>query len=35
MLEFGKHTSYIIWSYGLSGLTIIALIAYTYIRSRK
>jgi len=35
MLDFGKHTIFILWSYGLSGLCIIGLIAYTYLRDRK
>ncbi len=35
MLDFGKHTAFVLWSYGLSGLGILALILYTYVRGRK
>lgn len=35
MLDFGKHSIYIFYSYGLSGLCILGLIAYSYLRGRK
>jgi len=35
MLEFGKHTAFIYWSYGISGAAILAMIAYSYKRGRK
>lgn len=35
MLDFGKHTAFVLWSYGLSGLGILTLIIFTYVRGRK
>jgi len=35
MLEFGKHTAFILWSYGLSGLGFFGLIVYTYLGRGK
>ncbi len=35
MLDFGKHTAFIFWSYGVSGIGICGLILYTYLRAKK
>lgn len=35
MLDFGKHTAFVLWTYGLSIFGIIGLIAYVYLRGRK
>jgi len=35
MLDFGKHTAFILSSYGISGIGILALILYSYARGRN
>ncbi len=35
MLDFGKHTAFVLSTYGLSVLGLSGLIIYTYLRGRK
>ncbi len=35
MLDFGKHTAFVLSSYGISLIGIFGMIAYTYLRGRK
>jgi len=35
MLDFGKHTAFVLSTYGITLVTILGLIAYTYMRGRK
>ncbi len=35
MFEFGKHTPFVLWSYGITLTAITLLIIYTYLRGRK
>ncbi len=35
MLDFGKHTAFVLSAYGVSGLGILVLIIYSYMRGRN
>lgn len=35
MLDFGKHTAFILASYGVTGIGILGLIAFSYLRGKK